>query len=270
MILYGGGGVAKNSNAVIEARRKHILYIILQNGETEITDLAKKLNVFTMTIRRDVDELIERRMLQKASVGTVKAVESFEVDPGYSKRHILNQSEKTLIGMEAAKLIKNNYVIGFDASTTTMEVSKHLSSVENITVVTNGLLIPQYLATHPSVNLEMAGGKLRGAALSTVGARTCRALSRYNYDIVFISVNAVDTQYGLSDTSEEEVETKLALLRNARTKVLLVDSDKIAKRAYCKCCDISDVDIIITDQGVSQKDIDSFISQNVKVIIASI
>ncbi len=260
--------MAKNSNENVEARRKHILEVILQDGETEITDLASRLEVSTMTIRRDVDELIERKMLQKASVGTIKLAESFEVDPGYVKRHILNQSEKTLIGMEAAKLIHDDMVLGFDASTTTMEVTKHLSSVQNITVVTNGLLIPQYLATHPSLNLEMAGGKVRGEALSTVGTRTCRVLSRYNYDIVFVSVNAVDAKYGLSDTSEEEIETKLALLKNATTRVLLVDSGKIGKRAYCKCGDISDVDIIITDKGTRQEDIDAFLEHNVKVIIA--
>lgn len=260
--------MAKNSNENVEARRKQILHIILQDGEIEITNLAAKLDVSTMTIRRDVDELIERKMLQKASVGTVKVAESFEVDPGYAKRHILHQREKTLIGMEAAKLIHDNMVIGFDASTTTMEVSKHLSSVQNITVVTNGLLIPQYLATHPSVDLEVSGGKVRGAALSTIGTRACRVLSRYNYDIVFVSVNAVDAKYGLTDTSDEEVETKLALLKNATTRVLLVDSGKIGKRAFCKCCDVGDVDIIITDKGVSQEDIDAFKEQDVKVIIA--
>lgn len=260
--------MARNSKEVVEGRRKQVLHMVLTNGETSIEKLAQQLDVSTMTIRRDVDELISQQMLQKASVGAVKLTESFEVDPGYAKRHILRRTEKTMIAIEAAQLLQDGMIVGLDASTTTLELAKQLLPFRNISVVTNGLLIPRVLATHPSLKLELAGGSVRGAALSTVGTRTCNELARYHYDIVFISSNAVDVRYGLTDTSDEEIETKLAMLKNATTKVLLVDSSKIGKRAFCKCCDISNVDIVITDDGARQEDIDAFLAHDIKVIIA--
>lgn len=261
--------MAKNSQKNIDFRRSMILQMV-ETGEETVTSLAEKLQVSAMTVRRDIEDMVSMQMLQWGGGGAIKLPESLFVDPGYTKRHLTNRRKKMAIAQEAIKLVNDGMTIGIDASTTTLELASLLVGVNNISVVTNSLLVPQVLAGHPTATVEVAGGCLRSAAFSTIGARTCKLISRYSYDIVFLSVNAVDSAYGLTDTSAEEIDTKVSFLENAKLRVLLVDSGKFGVRSLCRCCGIDGIDVIVTDEEISQQQYDSLITQKVNVIVAKI
>lgn len=261
--------MAKNSQKNIDSRRSLILQMV-EKGEETVSSLAEKLQVSPMTVRRDVEDMISQQMLQWGGGGVIKHPESLFLDPGYTKRQLTNRRKKMAIAREAVKLIHDGMMIGIDASTTTLELAPLLMDVNNISVVTNSLLIPQALASHPSATVEVAGGCLRSEAFSTVGARTCKLISRYNYDAVFLSFNAVDLVYGLADTSAEEIDTKSSFLENAKQRILLADSGKFGVRSLCRCCGLDGVDVIITDEEISQQQYDLLIAQKVNVIVAKI
>lgn len=260
--------MAKNSQANVQSRRRKIVRLTLNAGEIRINELSRLLGVSSMTIRRDLEDLEQHQIIQKTSVGAVRLRDSFEIDPGYTKRHLIMKSEKLAIAEQAIRLIPNGATLGLDASSTTLELAKRLFDLKNIRIATNSLLIPPLLAQHSSLRLTVAGGTMRAKAISVVGSEACGILSRYNYDYVFFSTNAIDPEQGLTDTSEAEIETKLALLKNAAVKVLLADSGKLGKRAYRKCCGVEDVDMVITDWGISEEMLEAFTSRNVKVIVA--
>lgn len=261
--------MAKNSQKNIDVRRNTILKMV-EKGEETVTTLAEKLQVSNMTVRRDVEDMISMQMLQWGGGGVIKLPESLFVDPGYAKRQLSNRRKKIAIAREAIKLVNAGMMIGIDASTTTLELATLLLGINNISVVTNSLLVPQALAGHPSATIEVAGGCLRSAAFSTVGARTCKLISRYSYDVAFLSVNAVDPTYGLTDTSAEEIDTKVSFLENAKQRVLLADSGKFGVRSLCRCCGIDGIDMVITDEEISQQQYDLLVAQKVNVVVAKI
>lgn len=261
--------MAKNSQKNIDLRRNMILQM-LEKGEETVATLAEKLQVSSMTVRRDIEDMVSMQMLQWGGGGVIKLPESLFVDPGYTKRQLSNRRKKIAIAREAIKLVNDGMMIGIDASTTTLELASLLLKVNDIIVVTNSLLVPQALASHPTATVEVAGGCLRSTAFSTVGARACKLISRYSYDVVFLSVNAVDPTYGLTDTSAEEIDTKYSFLENAKQRILLADSGKFGVRSLCRCCGLDEIDVVITDEEISQQQYDSLVAQKVNVIVAKI
>ena len=250
-------------------RKDKIIKMIIKSGELSISSLADSLHVSMMTIRRDVDELLKQQVLQKGSApGTVHLRVRFQVDPGYSRRHQMNLHQKIAIAMEASKLLQDGMSVGLDASTTALELAKHLNKFKNIKAITNSLLIPTLLTNHPSLSLILSGGSMRPEAFSMVGSIACNTLNQYHYDYAFFSVNAINAEHGLTDTSEEEILTKQIMMQNASVRVLLADSSKFGYRSFCRCCGIERIDILITDKEAGKEEVDAFRKNGTRVILA--
>ena len=173
-----------------------------------------------------------------------------------------------MIARAALNLIPTGSVIGLDSSTTVLELGKILTQKENLTVVTNNLFIPAYLCQHPSLKLFLAGGTVYLACNSTEGADTCRAISCFHYDIVFLSANAFDFQYGLSNMDFESVDAKLAFLDHADRCVVLLDSSKIGKHAGRMFLPTSRIHTVVTDSHITPEQVEQFRQLEIPLVIA--
>jgi DeoR family transcriptional regulator of aga operon len=224
-----------------------ILERLADNGSVSVTEVASDLEVSPATIRRDLELLESQRLLARTHGGAVAHGVLYELPLRYkSARH---QQQKIRIAKEAAERVAEGAAVGLTGGTTTTEVARNLGERRRITVVTNALNIASELAVRPNVKLVVTGGVARAESYELVGPLAEQSLAGLHLDIVFIGVDGIDPDAGLTTHHEIEAHTNRALLERALRVVVVADSSKIGQVAFARICDLSAVSEMITDDG---------------------
>ena len=102
--------------------------------------------------------------------------------------------------------------------------------------------------------------------LSLLGYQAERMISNFHVDMAICSCKGIDSANGITDSNEQDAEIKKAFFRNAKKRVLAVDSTKFDKSSFVKICDISDVDLIVTEKRPSDFWLENLKSANVELL----
>jgi DeoR/GlpR family transcriptional regulator of sugar metabolism len=256
----------RNKQSAVDSRRKEILEEVCMNDEVNISMLAKKHNTSQMTIWRDMEILQKHNYIQKTNIGSVKKNEDLSLDPDIYKRSKIRNKQKVAIALEAIGLVEDGDVLGLDSSTTVLELAKLLFTKNNLMVVSNNMLLMPVLYNHPAMQFISAGGMLKMKGYSTEGEIAVETIRQFNYDKVFISANAVDAAFGLSNIETFETATKKAFLKSAKKIIVLADGSKIGKRAIHQFGTFDIVDTLITDDSADPDQLKKIEKQGVKII----
>ena len=103
---------------------------------------------------------------------------------------------------------------------------------------------------------------------AAVGADTVAALGQLRADVAFLGTNGLSVDHGLSTPDREEAATKRAMVASARRVVCLVDSSKIGAEAPLRFAALSDIDVVVTDDGISADDRRALVRAGVRVVVA--
>lgn len=166
-----------NGTILKEKRKEKLIEIIRKYGIISVSELAKELELSTVTIRKDLKELEEIGIVNRLW-GGVSLKESFPAEQTFDQKSILNLLEKKAIAETAISLLNPNDVIGISAGTTAYELAKLLYQFPSIQVVTYGLNIA-YLLARMGINVVVPGGFLREKSFALVGEETVAFLKRY-------------------------------------------------------------------------------------------
>ncbi|MGY9045702.1 MAG: DeoR family transcriptional regulator, partial [Rhodobacterales bacterium] len=181
-------------------RQQFILSQLAERDVLSIQQLTELLGVSHMTIRRDIQVLEETRRVASVT-GGVRLSRKLNQELPHLEKAAINAAQKRAIGAAAASMVRNGMVVYLDAGTTGLEIARRIAERSDLTVVTNDFVICAYLSTHSSCALYHSGGMVERANQSCVGGATAQALTRFNYDIAFISTSCW-TISGLSSPSE--------------------------------------------------------------------
>ena len=122
----------------------------------------------------------------------------------------------------------------------------------NLTVITNSLNIAGQLVEFPEIKVIMLGGILRRKSLSFVGIKAIESLKNYFCDKVFMGVDGIDAQYGISTPNEEEAFLNNIMINNSREIIVVTDSSKFKNRSFAYIAPIQKVTTIVTDKNIPQ------------------
>lgn len=236
----------------IEERKEKILNFVERNTSVTVRELCDIFQVSEVTIRKDLKELGNEGLLIRTHGGAVKlketAFEQNQTDKG--KERI---QEKHRIAKLAYQEIHDSETIILDAGTTTQELAKIIKKGEKkLTVITNALNIANELLESSNVEVIVAGGYLRKNILSCVGAFTEDIFGNLIADRVFLGINNISVEYGLTTPNMQECKVKQTMLQAARKKYLLVDSSKFKTNSLYRICWFKDFNMIITDDGIDK------------------
>jgi DeoR family transcriptional regulator of aga operon len=215
------------------------------DGAVAVDELARYVNVSPATIRRDLQELGEQRLLKRTHGGAIAGAVSYELPLRY--RGGRRSEEKRRIGQAAARLVPAGATIGISGGTTTTEAARLVARQSDLTIVTNALNIAAELAVRPNLHLFVLGGMARAASFELVGPVAEQALSGYNLDMALLGVDGIDLDAGCTTHDPVEARTNAALIKRARRCVVLADSTKLGRVAFAQICRIEDVELLITD-----------------------
>ncbi len=231
---------------VVSPRQQQILSLARQAGSVMVEELAVRFDVTPQTIRKDLNELCDARMLARTHGGAM--LSSGVENVAYEARRQLAATEKVVIGQHAASLIPNNCSLFINIGTTTEEVARALVHHEGLLVITNNIHVATILMPRPKIDVIVAGGMLRKSDGGIVGEAAVDFITQFKVDHAVIGASAIDEDGAMLDFDYREVRVAKAIMQNARNVMLVSDAMKFTRTAPVRIGHLSDVDIFVTDR----------------------
>ena len=247
-------------------RQQQILEMARSAGRVTVDDLAARFEVTPQTIRKDLNELCDQRLLSRIHGGAV--ISSGVENVGYEARRFIAQEEKRAIGAAAAAIIPNNTSLFINIGTTTEEVARALLDHEGLLVITNNINVANILYRHPRIEVIIAGGPLRRTDGGIIGGAAVDFIRQFKVDHAVIGTSAIDEEGALLDFDYREVRVSQAIIGNARQVILVSDRLKFERSAPVRIGHIWQVDVFVTDQLSSAPVAELCRAQGVRVIEA--
>ena len=229
-------------------RQADILELLQTQGEVSVADLARRFQVTSMTIRRDLDELGAEGCLVRTHGGALPARVA-EVRFAFAGRADPYAARKQAIASEAARLVQPGMIVTLDTGTTTLAVAQALAETPDLTVITSSLAIAAALYPHANIHLILLGGAVRQGTPDLSGELTEQNLGRYRSSLAFLGADAAAAD-GLYTSHEGVSRVSRAMMSGAARKILVLDSGKFQSRALARYAVWEDFDLVITDDGV--------------------
>ena len=239
---------------VLHPRQSDIVERARREGRVEVDDLARAFNVSPQTIRKDLNDLCARKLLQRIHGGAV--FPSTVSNIAYLSRRNMASGAKQAIARKAAALINDDASLILNIGTTTEQVAEQLKRHNGLLVITNNLNVTNILADAPGINLMVAGGMVRKSDGGIVGSSAMDMFRQFKVDFAVIGVSAIDEDGSLLDFDHREVQVTKTILAQARTKILVADAMKFNRRAPALVSNLAELDIFITDQTPPQAIVD--------------
>lgn len=250
-------------------RRELIAATVDEQGAVRVRELTQRFGVSDMTIRRDIEALAMTNRLVRVHGGATRvdrAPRSVD-EPGFQAKLTRERDEKAAIAAMAATLIAPGTAIGITAGTTTFQLSHHLQTIANLTVVTNSIPIASSLSSAASNNLQVVitGGTMtRSNAI--VGPLADNSLGGLHLDQLFMGVHGIDESSGFTTPNLTEARTNQSFIEAAREVVIVSDSTKWGLTGLGTIAPLDAASVLITDdaldsdaQQVLEREIDTVV-----------
>ena len=250
-------------------RQARIIGLLKEEKSVTIKDLAQRLDVSVITIRRDFEELSRSGQIKKVYGGAVLP----DTPPGqpgqpfFTSRLHQQRAEKIHIAAEAARLVEDGDLILLDIGTTCLEVARQLKDRKHLTVLTNSIPILVELMDS-ELEVYSLGGQLRSKQQSLYGSIALKSLGDFCVNRAFISVAGITLANGLTGHNRDSAELCAAIIQRAEQAVLVADSRKFGKNSMAVIGPLDCVDTIITDAGLSKEYADEIRARGIDLIIA--
>jgi len=248
-------------------RREQILQMLVKQGSVQVADLVDLFGVSAVTIRTDLGQL-ELQGLVNRTHGGARLLRTPPQEQSVRQRDHLNAELKDAIGARAAQLVRPGDNLLIDSGTTTVPLARALKGARDITVMTNGLNIAWELAEAPGVELLLTGGLLRKQSLSFQGLQAETCLNAYNFDKLFLGVDGLDLQFGLTTHHEAEASLNRKMVERARQVIVLTDASKFGRVSLHRIALLDRVHAVVTDAGVADETREALQRMGIEVLIA--
>jgi DeoR family transcriptional regulator of aga operon len=248
-------------------RHEFILEKLKKEGRVNILDLVEEMAVSGVTIRKDLKLLEEKNLLFRTrGGGSVK--DPYAADRPITEKELINADDKQKIARAALALMGETDSIMIGSGTTVFQFARVLHPMKPLTVITPALKVGLELSNRPNIEVLQLGGLIRPNSSSVAGAHAVRVLEDISCNTLFIGVDGIDIDFGISISNLAEAVLNQKMIETAQTIVVLADSSKFDKRGLGRICRLEQIHYIVTDHKVSQKMITALEEKGIKIIVA--
>lgn len=258
-----------NELSATERRAQLIMQELLRAGKISVGSLAKRLKVSAATIRRDLSEMEQRGLLRRSHGGAVpiqpQLYEPFRHTSYFHEQERQRAAEKRRIALVASDLVNDGDILAIGAGTTATQVARSVCLHKGITVLTNAVNVAMELSHRDDLKVFVTGGHLSGDWFALVGPTAIQSASEMFVDKVFIGVDGIHIEHGLTTNYPDQATIHRAMMRQARQRIVVADHRKIGAIGTALIWPAEDIDMIITDKGASDEDIAPFVAKGIVV-----
>ena len=254
-------------------RQNKILEILYEKKIIKISEIVHLFNVSNETARRDLESVQDLGIARRVYGGAVLSEDyrwKSEALPGiqngkWGKQN--GRAERDAIGKKAAEFVQEGDSICLGVGTTVYEISKHLTQMKNLTVITNSIAVLTELAD-TDVTLYILGGRVDVNERMLQGSITENALQTFYVDKAFIGAGGVTIDGGITDYEPQEAPFKRKICEHANKVYLVVNSEKFGTNAFSFSCPLPQVDVIITDPMLPKSYADRIREMGIELIFS--
>jgi DeoR/GlpR family transcriptional regulator of sugar metabolism len=233
---------------LVDERRQRVLDLVSLRGFVSLADLSREVSASESTLRRDLDYWHQQGVLKRTHGGAVYLGDGVTL-PALEERSARQLEEKRALAQAAVARIHDGDAILLDGGTTTLEVARLLAD-RPVQIVTNSLPIAHMLTGTRAAELVMLGGYVYPKTGVALGPMTVKMLDDIHVHQLIMSVGGI-TAKGLFNSNLLLVETERQMMRCADEVVVLADHTKIGRLALATLCELSAIDVLIVDAGIT-------------------
>lgn len=248
--------------------RHSVIHQLIQiKGFVTIDELAHNFQVTPQTIRRDINMLSEKGLIQRyhGGAGITPSTENV----AYTTRKVMCLKEKQAIARMLAASIPNHSSLFINIGTTTEEVAKELMGHQGLKIITNNLHVASILGNKDSFEVIVAGGLIRHRDFGIVGPLTIDFLKQFRVDFGIIGISGIDLDGTLLDFDYREVRAARTIIDNSRRVFLAADHTKFGRNAMVRLGSVDELDALFTDTAPPQPFVERLIASDVQLQVVS-
>jgi DeoR family fructose operon transcriptional repressor len=267
------------SSVLIAERRRRLLEHVRGRGYVSFRDLADALDASESTIRRDLRSMVSEGLLTATRGGVGPAVEPLPgaVDtagvvsaPGTGGDDPFDplREQREAIAASAAALVVPGSAVLLGPGRTTTALARHLTSISDLTVVTNSITVTDALVAAPQIDVVLIGGALRRSIGAVVGPITEQVLQGLRGAQVFLSGDGVTVERGLTTPNVFAAATDQAMMAAGSQVVVLADHSKLGRDTMCQTVPSNRMDVLVTDAGAEPEMVRRLRAEGIDVRVA--
>ncbi len=253
-------------------RQEQILEWLERVGVGSYQELAGLLDVSTMTVRREVDDLNNRGLVIKTLGGVQRAnAPSYLMETAIHGRMAKQRLEKQAIAKAAVALIRDRQTLFIDGSTTCLELARLVARrMRGLTIITNSALTSMEIGRNRNNTVIGTGGEFDPDSCCYVGTNAEDAAERFYVDIAFISTMGFLPSEGTFESTVANFRVKQILTRHSKRVVLLIDHSKFGQRALARVLDANEIDCVVTDDATTKDCLSQLDDSGTEYLVAPI
>ena len=249
-------------------RRKRIQEIVQQKGVVKVAELSKMFGVSELTIRRDLDILERKDILERTHGGAVYN-QRMRIEPLYEQKSRIHRKEKEAIGALTTQIIEDGDTLLINSGSTTREVMKNLKT-RKVRIITSNMSA-LFDISESNVELIFIGGYYRKQSNSLVGSLASLSLQQIYGSKAIIGVDGISIKYGLTTPIMEEAEVARQMIERTPGPVIVVaDHSKIGVVSNFITAPLDKVDILVTDEKIDEGYKNDLEKEGIKVLVAKL
>jgi DeoR family glycerol-3-phosphate regulon repressor len=234
----------------LNQRQQDLLIWVQREGFASVEALASHFSVTHQTIRRDINQLADLKLIRRYHGGA--GIPSSVENVAYSARLVLFHEEKRRIAKLMATHIPDNASLFINIGTTTEEVAKALAHHRGLRVITNNLNVAAAMCGNQECEVIIAGGVVRPRDRGITGEATMDFIRQFKVDYGVIGISGIEPDGTLRDFDYREVRVAEAIIAQSRQVYLVADHSKFGRPALVRLGHLSQVSALFTDKPVPQ------------------
>jgi len=265
----------------LHERETFILNAVKERGFVSFQELDTQMAAAPATIRRDLERLTNAGLLERVRGGAKRpgldVHTSRSAAPAQVGAHLegvpfteniqRNMAQKAAIGKAAAKLCVAREAVMIDGGTTTLQMCQHLGGLE-LQVLTNSLSIASSLLGQRSTRVLVPAGQVFPEQNIILSLSNDDGMPLFHAPKFFMSGAAMGP-VGLMQMDMLLVAAERRFIERADQVIVLLDSSKFHGRSGHLVCRLEEIDIVITDKGVSKEQVAMLERSDIRVIVAA-
>ena len=251
----------------ISERHQQILRQLKEEGKINIQEFSLRTGVSAVTIRKDLKALEEMNLLFRTH-GGASLINPYTMERSIHEKALIHAEQKQQIAKAALSLVDDHDSLLIGSGTTVFELAKQLYPSKPLTVITPAAKVTLELSNRPNVELIQLGGTVRPKSSAVVGPVAEGALAQISCNLLFMGVDGIDLDFGLSTTNFNEASLGAKMVEAAETVIVLADSSKFNIRGLAKICTLDQIHYIVTDAKISDRMVKTLQELGIKMVIA--
>lgn len=232
-----------------------------------VKKLSQLLSVSEVTIRKDLTFLEERGYLYRTHGGATKK-SHYAFEESVDDKENINIKEKQAITKKSLEYINENDFIMLASGTTIHYLARSLHQYNKLTVLTASLRVALELCNTENIQVIQLGGEVRKSSTSVIGTFSENVLAQFSCNKLFLGIDGISVDFGISTSNLAEASLNQRMIERAEKIYVLGDSSKVGKQGFGKICDLNKVDFFITDNNITDKQVELLENAGISVIIA--